>query len=49
MVVDDCDTEQVFNLLNEHVSGVHMERSYAKELGFTMPMSEVNKFPGVYT
>ncbi|XP_041361874.1 cholesterol transporter ABCA5-like [Gigantopelta aegis] len=47
MVVNpECDAQKVTTLLKQHVSGIEMKRSHGKELAFTMPMAEVNKFPG---
>ncbi|XP_041362811.1 ABC transporter A family member 1-like isoform X2 [Gigantopelta aegis] len=50
MVVEpECNADRVTDLLRQHVSGIEMKRSHGKELAFTMPMSEVSRFPGMFT
>ncbi|XP_041352800.1 cholesterol transporter ABCA5-like [Gigantopelta aegis] len=50
MVVDpDCIVDRVLDLLRQHVSGVQLMRSHAQELSFIMPLTEVHKFPEMFS
>ncbi|XP_071105754.1 cholesterol transporter ABCA5-like isoform X1 [Haliotis cracherodii] len=50
MVVEpDCNAETVSSVLSEQVKGVEMKRSHAKELAFTLPLSEVSTFSNMFS
>ncbi|XP_067671428.1 cholesterol transporter ABCA5-like [Haliotis asinina] len=50
MVVEpDCDAEKVTSVLSDQVKGIEVKRSHAKELAFTLPLSEVSTFSNMFS
>ncbi|XP_076447270.1 cholesterol transporter ABCA5-like isoform X2 [Babylonia areolata] len=50
MVVEpSCSADKVLDVLKQYVEGVAFDRSHGKELSFTIPLTEVSKFPELFT